>query len=408
MAQYKPLTVGDVVPAVEMKNIIHYSKSSASTADYRGKLLLLDFWASWCSNCIAEWPKLDSLQHEFAGKVQIMLVNNEAGGREKLDAFFARKTNKTAFAYRLPSVIEDTVLRTLFAHRSMPHAAWIDGNGKVIAISDGRYISRENIQLALEGKLLLPLKKDSLNLDFSKPLLMNGNGALDDYFLCRSVICPFINGIPAAVSRRKDKNGNVVKITVTNNNVLNLYKTAYEKETGRYMSNANIDIKLKDTTAYTIPGTFNEQQRWKFDNLWCYEIIVPEGSDAVKAYSMMKSDLDHFFHLSSRVEKRKQPCLVLRRSAKLSSLPQKKIPVTDDAFATHLASLANRINMLKSMPIVIDELNGDYGSNPVLTADIKDTVVLQKELLQYGIELSREEREVNVLVIRNASFTKQN
>jgi thiol-disulfide isomerase/thioredoxin len=36
---------------------------------FNGKLMILDFWATWCGACISKFPKLDSLQKKYADKL---------------------------------------------------------------------------------------------------------------------------------------------------------------------------------------------------------------------------------------------------------------------------------------------------------------------------------------------------
>jgi thiol-disulfide isomerase/thioredoxin len=47
-------------------------------ADYKGKVVLFSFWASWCAPCLAEMPSLKKLETKFSGRpFQLLLVNVE-------------------------------------------------------------------------------------------------------------------------------------------------------------------------------------------------------------------------------------------------------------------------------------------------------------------------------------------
>ena len=66
------ITIGQQVPDVLIKTILNYNTTdgpatSAKVSDFRGKLLIIDFWATWCTSCIYKFPELDQLQDEFAG-----------------------------------------------------------------------------------------------------------------------------------------------------------------------------------------------------------------------------------------------------------------------------------------------------------------------------------------------------
>lgn len=64
---------------------------TVSLAEFRGKPLLVNLWATWCAPCIAEMPTLDAL----AGRekdLQVLAVSQDMDGKEKVDAFFAQRS----------------------------------------------------------------------------------------------------------------------------------------------------------------------------------------------------------------------------------------------------------------------------------------------------------------------------
>jgi thiol-disulfide isomerase/thioredoxin len=63
----------------------------ASLADFRGKPVLVNLWATWCAPCIAEMPTLDSLAGREARRLRVVTISQDLDGRDKVEAFFAKQ-----------------------------------------------------------------------------------------------------------------------------------------------------------------------------------------------------------------------------------------------------------------------------------------------------------------------------
>jgi cytochrome c biogenesis protein CcmG, thiol:disulfide interchange protein DsbE len=90
----------------------------------RGKVVVLDFWATWCGPCRHELPIVDKLREEFADKVQFLGINDEDNGTVKS---FLRKN-----AYGITVLMDSkrTVHRTYGVH-AIPTLFVIDREGVI-------------------------------------------------------------------------------------------------------------------------------------------------------------------------------------------------------------------------------------------------------------------------------------
>ncbi|MDX1955396.1 MAG: redoxin domain-containing protein, partial [Chitinophagaceae bacterium] len=123
-AQTKSITVGDKCPDVPMK-LINYQQPELKISDFKGKIVILDFWATWCKPCVESFVKIDSLNKIYADKVQIMPVAYEDVKKVKpiLDKL------ESVFNVKSPSVVNDIELQKIFPHTIVPHCVWIDRGG---------------------------------------------------------------------------------------------------------------------------------------------------------------------------------------------------------------------------------------------------------------------------------------
>jgi cytochrome c biogenesis protein CcmG/thiol:disulfide interchange protein DsbE len=113
-----------------------------SLADYRGKVVVLNFWASWCDPCKTEAPQLEKAQQRLA----------ETGDGTVLGVTFrdaTRDSQKFIREHRLtyPSIRDvDGKLAKEYGTRALPETFVIDGEGRVVAMSrgavDGAFLDR--------------------------------------------------------------------------------------------------------------------------------------------------------------------------------------------------------------------------------------------------------------------------
>lgn len=135
------LSIGDLLPPSIWHTplpTLNYRKDTLTLAAHKGKIIVLDFWATYCSSCLKSMPKLDSLQQEFPDQFFALLVN-PLGTRD--DAAKITATLGKQATVHLPTLYQDAVLTPLFDIRGVPTLIWIDEHGGVLAITNRRSIS---------------------------------------------------------------------------------------------------------------------------------------------------------------------------------------------------------------------------------------------------------------------------
>jgi len=104
-------------------------------SEYKGKPIVLNFWASWCGPCRAEMPEFNEVYKERGTEVQFLMVNLTDGNRETVKS---ASDFVAAQGYSLP-ILYDTAqdaART-YGVFSIPCTYFIDANGMMTAQARG-------------------------------------------------------------------------------------------------------------------------------------------------------------------------------------------------------------------------------------------------------------------------------
>jgi thiol-disulfide isomerase/thioredoxin len=115
-------------------------------ADFRGRFLLLNFWATWCLPCVAEMPALDRLQAALGGTdFTVIPISQDHQGRSVVAPFYRRLglTHLTVY------LDDQTRLARAFEVRYLPTTVLIDRRGQEVArlVGDAEWDSPEAIEL---------------------------------------------------------------------------------------------------------------------------------------------------------------------------------------------------------------------------------------------------------------------
>lgn len=127
-------TLGETAPALTLKD---FDGKSFALADYGGKPLVLNFWASWCPNCTAEMPDFERVHKQVAGAVAFLGVNlnDDRGSAEKL-------AGETGVTYRLAEDPDGELFRA-FGAPGMPTTVFIAADGTIADVVAGQLSSEQ-------------------------------------------------------------------------------------------------------------------------------------------------------------------------------------------------------------------------------------------------------------------------
>ena len=85
--------VGKPMPNELIHNIHYFKKKQASIEDFKGKWLILDFWNTGCTACVASFPHVNEEMKEFKDKISFMLIGRQ-DIENKIPAMYERFRQK--------------------------------------------------------------------------------------------------------------------------------------------------------------------------------------------------------------------------------------------------------------------------------------------------------------------------
>lgn len=119
--------------------------NQVKVSDFKGKVVLIDFWESWCGPCLQVFPSMDKLRAEHPDQFEVLAVTvgmNE--GPEDARAFAQEK------GYDFNWLYDEHGVFTKLGGQGIPYKAFVDPDGNFIKIEMGSYGSEGDYNKAKE------------------------------------------------------------------------------------------------------------------------------------------------------------------------------------------------------------------------------------------------------------------
>jgi len=404
-----PPAIGKPCPDYLFKTILNSHFKTARISSFRGKYLILDFWGTWCGSCVEALPLEDSIQKQNKEKLQFLLISSETPAA--IQKFF-NKADKS-IPLSLPSASDTSwLLAQRFKVRYVPHYVWIDKAGIIRAISGAEEVTPLNVEKFIAGDSIdLAVKVDDprIEFDYNRPFITDSNYEKATKVIAYRILTPFVKGLLGMMSIPKTGEFANRRIFSTDGTVAGLYRIAYgEGEFYDWYPYFRTIVDVKDTLkiCITSPSVWN---RYKYQYGVCYDLIIPKP-DSAALFAKMREDLHDVYGLKVSKEMRQMPCWVLKvinpgllhtasgKPAEESN--QFSLTLTNMPVKTLCEDIYENAGS-KTVTAIVDETNYPSNIDITLNANIKDLDALNKELLKYGLRLSAEERNIQVLVLKD-------
>ena len=381
-AQIPDPNVGDSPPPLVLQNTVQMPPGAkVDWSALKGKVVVLEFWATWCAPCVASIPHLNELADRFKDQpVQFIALSDEdekvVGAflkRKPIHAWIGLDAGKATFkAYRITTI---------------PHTVIVDRNGKIAAITYPASLTDTVLEDALAGRKIAlaqpaPDGRDSL-LKGAAP----DGGDQGQPALFQVLIRP---------STADDRNGTGMSsgngsMTITRSTVFNALSVCYGVSPLRIITNSALPDGNFDYVAKT----------------------PAEGSDLPRTW--LRQAVETTFGLSAKHETRNVtvfvlsaprplgehlvPTVMTRRSSNSTSGPRGMWGNNQD-----VASIARSLEKRLRKPI-LDEtgLTNHYDFDLTWSEASEDQATpetIQKAVReQLGLELTEATRPIEMLIV---------
>jgi thiol-disulfide isomerase/thioredoxin len=380
-AQQKEVVIGDKLPEALTQVQYGSEKKTVNLKDlYKDKLLIIDFWATWCVPCLNEMKFLDSLRGKHPEEFNVLMVTRESNSI--ISDFFGQARNRDITTRNLMISVSDTVLHKLFPHRGIPHNVWIDKGGFVRAITSQTAVTTKNILGFKHGENQKGLRmKKEVAFDPSAERFSTG----DTSFSYRSIITRKIPGIYSGGSFTVPEGEGTRRHFIWNGFLLRAFWNAYSEFNPHLRLNL-IEIHTRDSLkfippsksyAYLLKGSkYADYDAWNDEHSLFYDLSLSKTVPNSKFREYMFNDLEREFNVEAKIEKRPIKCVVITKKGNIRNV-EKGNPLERTEISRKIgfkisirnATIADFANfMFRDFP-----RRSDVVPNPLLIENITDS-----------------------------------
>ena len=124
--------------------LLNTELEEVSLSDYQGKVVIVDFWATWCKPCQEEIPRFIELYDEYRaqGFEMVGISTDDIEGRLKNIEIFFQDLSKAGFDINYPILLAESDVIQIYQVPAIPAAYLINRNGEIVKVFNGAQESK--------------------------------------------------------------------------------------------------------------------------------------------------------------------------------------------------------------------------------------------------------------------------
>ena len=148
-AEVAMIQVGAMAPDFTMQDV---AGKDVKLSDFRGKVVVLDFWATWCGPCKASMPHTDEVADHYADQGVVVLASCTSDARKAFETWVRQHQQDfphMTFAHDAAERGESRASHKLYGVRGIPQQFIVDRDGKIVAETGGYMAGEVLLEAAL-------------------------------------------------------------------------------------------------------------------------------------------------------------------------------------------------------------------------------------------------------------------
>ncbi|SDF46827.1 soil-associated protein, TIGR03435 family [Mucilaginibacter pineti] len=370
----------EVVPDINFTTVLNAPVKATTLSQLKGKIILIEFWATWCGACLEAMPHLKQLQQKYPDRLQVITVTEETAKRT--GQYLASRPSNLWFA-----VDTGGSIAKIFPHQLITHSVLISSEGKLIANTNPESITDLLIDSIVNKKEIHVSEKKDFQIS-SEDELINTVFPATETLKKRFDMQPEIKGARGlSTAYLTDSTWHGKRITAINCNIVALYRVAY----GNFPYRRVIDSS----------HTQENSPRY------CLDIIVENKTELLPT---MQNELLKRFDVQARIENQLKDVYVLKVT---DPVKFKGIPVNRSGIRTYMGrhgeidqqglTMTDFANYLENNGtgrlLVVDETHVDKKFDIKFSFQPENPQSLTDILTAMGLRLNKEKRKVQMLTL---------
>lgn len=403
--------------------VVKYGEKSKKVQlkEYRGKVIILDYWATWCTSCILAMPTMHNLVKSFSDDIVLISVTHEDQALVSKFLMTTASPQIRELEHEFETIVNGQLLKELIPHQTIPHLAIINSEGILEQITKPVFINEKMLgQLIKKQSYYLPKYHASLDTTILSPTFPDLKIYKPTFY---STLTGYIDGFMFPWGERVDTVAGTRHGFYVNSPILRLFQTALNPKFNMMMPNRRLMLVDKPENFEFFNDRNPNYDRLEYN--FSYEYILPLTWSKERIGNKMLQDLSDFTGLYAQIVPREVDCLVIRKIGNgplkanesrkwqglvLDGILLNKIPQhlgtsasgsKNYVLKSNIKSLTRYLNVLKKtvLPVIFDESDIGYAVDLELPNELGDVAELKKIMKKQGLEFVSEVRILDLYVM---------